>query len=388
MKLSKIILLGALLLSIISPTFNKGYVYLSETQEEKASRLSKEIAGYEREITKLQSESNTLSNQIAQYDIQIKLTSLKVTDTEEKISLLGGRIDQLEVSLTSLSNAFTNRAVQTYKMSKVNSPMLMILTSSDLSSIFTSYHYLKRILEADRDLLIRLEEAQQTYKDQKSDQERLQEELKKQQQVLGSQKAAKANLLLQTKNDERKYQQLLNQARSEFEAIQAILAGRGDETEVGKVSEGQRIASIIQGASCNSSGEHLHFIVSRNGITDNPFNYLKSIDYENCSGSNCGSGDGDSFNPGGSWEWPITPKIKFSQGYGSTWAVKNTWVGRVYSFHNGVDVNSSSSSEVKAVKAGTLYRGSYAASSGCRLRYVRIDHDDGDLDTFYLHINY
>ena len=196
MKLSKIILLGALLLSIISPTFNKGYVYLSETQEEKASRLSKEIAEYEREITKLQSESNTLSNQIAQYDIQIKLTSLKVTDTEEKISLLGGRIDQLEVSLTSLSNAFTNRAVQTYKMSKVNSPMLMILTSSDLSSIFTSYHYLKRILEADRDLLIRLEEAQQTYKDQKSDQERLQEELKKQQQVLGSQKAAKANICL------------------------------------------------------------------------------------------------------------------------------------------------------------------------------------------------
>ena len=181
---------------------------------------------------------------------------------------------------------------------------------------------------------------------------------------------------------------MLAQARAEFEAIQAIIAGKGTETEAGQVSEGQRIANIIQGSSCNSGGSHLHFIVRKQDSTaDSPFTYLKSgISYQNCSGSSCGGNDGDSFNPSGSWNWPIQSNIKFNQGYGSTWAVRNTWVGKIYNFHNGIDINSDSSSEVKAVRAGKLYQGSY--NVGCRLKYVRVDHDDSDLDTLYLHINY
>jgi len=133
----------------------------------------------------------------------------------------------------------------------------------------------------------------------------------------------------------------------------------------------------------------LHFITSQDGKAVNPFNYLRpGVDFENCSGSSCGSSDGDAFNPSGSWDWPIAPKIKYSQGFGSTWATRNTWVGRIYSAHNGIDINSNSGSEVKAVRGGTLFRGSYSGASGCRLRYVRVDHDDSDLDTFYLHINY
>jgi murein DD-endopeptidase MepM/ murein hydrolase activator NlpD len=129
--------------------------------------------------------------------------------------------------------------------------------------------------------------------------------------------------------------------------------------------------------------------VAQNGNTFNPFSYLASgVGFENCSGSSCGSSDGDIFNPSGSWSWPITPSIKFTQGYGVTWAVRNTWVGRIYSSHNGIDINNETNSEVKAVKGGTLYRGSYGGSGGCRLRYVRVHHDDGGLDTYYLHINY
>ncbi|OGM25612.1 hypothetical protein A2962_03720 [Candidatus Woesebacteria bacterium RIFCSPLOWO2_01_FULL_39_61] len=376
--------------SVLTFVFLKagGQLIQAETETEKLERLTREISQYESEISKLKSQATTLSNLIAQYDAQIRLTTLKIEQTEEKILLLGGRIDQLETSLQSLTDAFTNRVVYTYKMSKLNEPYLILISSPDLKTAFTSFHYLKKIESADRDLLVRLEKAQLTYEEEKVDQEALQKELESQKTVLGAQKAAKATLLEQTKNDEKKYQQLLSQARAEFEAIQAILAGKGDEEEVGKVSQGQRIASIIPGASCNSSGPHVHFIVSQNGATQNPFSFLRGIDYENCSGSSCGSNDGDPFNPGGSWDWPINPKVKFSQGYGSTWAVRNTWVGRIYSFHNGIDINSNSSQEVKAARSGTLYRGSYGGGGGCRLRYVRVDHDENDLDTFYLHINY
>lgn len=369
--------------------FTDRFYISAETEEERLERLGSEIEKYQQELNRLQSQASTLSNQIAQFDAQINLTTLKITQTEEKILLLGGRIDQLEASLQALQRAFVSRAVRTYKMSRFNEPYLMLMTSPNLKSAVSSYHYLQRIQEADRDLLIRLEDAQGTYEKEKVDQEELQLQLEDQKDMLDAQKAAKANLLEQTRNDEKRYQQLLATARAEFEAIQAIIAGKGQEEEVGSVSQGQRIASIIQGPSCNSSGAHLHFIVRQGESTQNPFSYLNaSISVENCSGSSCGSGDGDPFNPSGSWDWPISSPIKYSQGYGSTWATRNTWVGRIYSFHNGIDINSESSAEVRAVRSGTLYRGSYGGASGCRLRYVRVDHDDTDLDTLYLHINY
>lgn len=370
-------------LLIITP-----YGVNAQTQEEKLKRITNEIETYEKEIEKLKNQASTLSNQIAQYNAQIRLTTAKIVQTEEKILLLGGRINQLEDSLESLGNAFSSRVEQTYKMARLNDPTLLLVLSPDLSRAVSSFYYLKRIQEADRSLLVRLEDAQLTYKTEKVDQEVLQSDLEEQKAVLGVQKSAKANLLEVTKNDEKKYQSLLAKARVEFEAIQAIIAGKGEEEEVGKVGQGQRIASITQGASCNSSGGHVHFIVKSGENTQNPFNYLKGgVDYKNCSGSSCGSGDGDGFIPSGSWEWPISPKINFTQGYGSTWATKNTWVGKIYKFHNGIDIDSESS-EVRAVQAGTLYRGSYGGSGGCRLRYVRVDHDGSDLETFYLHINY
>lgn len=359
-----------------------------ESTEQKLQKLTDEIAKYQGEITRLQTQANTLSNQIAQYDAQIRLTSLKISQAEEKIAILGGRIGQLEVSLTALSDAFANRAVETYKMARFGDTLLVLITAPDLSGAVSRFHYLRKIQEADRDLLVRLQEAQTSYVVEKESQEDLQNQLEAEKTKLAGQKAAKAELLRLTRNDEKRYQELLAQARSELEAIQAILAGKGTESVVGHVNEGERIASIIQGASCNSSGSHVHFIVSSSGVTQNPFSHLKSgVGYENCSGPFCGSPDGDAFNPAGSWNWPINPTVRFSQGYGVTWAVKNTWLGSIYGFHNGIDINGVNN-EVKAVRSGTLYRGSYVGSAGCSLRYVRVDHDENDLDTFYLHINY
>lgn len=352
------------------------------------SHIQEKITCLSNKVSQLSTQASTLKNQISQFDYQIRLTSLRVQDAEEKIAQLGGRIGQLEDSLTVLSKAFSERAVETYKMSRLEESFTFLFTAPGLDEAVSRFHYLQRVQEADRELLEKLETAQTSYEGQKADQEELQAELKKQQANLNAQKAAKAALLSATKNDEQKYQSLLSQARAEYAAIQAIIAGKGTETQAGHVNEGQRIATIIQGPSCNSSAAHLHFIVRKSGgVTDNPFSYLASgISFDNCSGSSCGSSDGDSFNPSGSWVWPISSKIKFTQGYGSTWAVRNTWVGKIYSFHNGIDINSDSSSEIKAVKAGTLYQGSY--NVGCPLRYVRVDHDDSDLDTMYLHVNY
>ncbi|MDP3994795.1 MAG: hypothetical protein Q8P91_03110, partial [bacterium] len=204
-----------------------------------ASEIQQEIEKYEQELSRLTQQSKTLSGQIAQFDAQIKLTSLKIAQTEEKILLLGGRIDQLEGSLTALTKAFSSRVVETYKVAKSGSSFFFLISSEDVNQAVTRFHYLQKIQEADRVLLEKLQKAQSIYKVEKTDQEILQDELEKQKANLDIQKKAKNTLLLQTKNNEKKYQQLLSQAYAEKAAIErALVSG----VKVGPVKRGDPIA--------------------------------------------------------------------------------------------------------------------------------------------------
>jgi peptidoglycan hydrolase CwlO-like protein len=341
--------------------------------------INDQIKQYETEISRLKSQANTLSNQIAQFDAQIRLTTLKIQETQEKILLLGGRINQLEISLEALTEAFATRATETYKMTRLGDSLIMLITASDLGEVVSRYHYLQRIQEADRDLLVRLQEAQDVYEEEKDDQESLQAQLEEQGKVLGAQKTAKAELLAITRNDEKRYQNLLAKARAELAAIQAIIAGRGEETEVGFVSEGSRIASVIPSVSACSSGAHLHFEVVQGGAHQNPANVLipKSVIWDNTP-------DGQ-FGFSGSWQWPLNDPIRITQGYGMTYyaSVLKYYGG---SPHTGLDMVNSNDHTVKAARSGTLYRGAIGCGGGT-LRYVRVQQRDG-YDTYYLHVNY
>lgn len=356
--------------------------------EQQLEEIRRKIADTQAQLAQNQKQQVSLKNEIAYQDSQIELTTLKIAETEQEIHGLSSQIDELEVSLADLSKVFAQRVVATYKVARLANTITLLLAADNVNVFISRFYYLQKIQQNDHDTLVQLQTTQTNYEGQRQKREELKTRLESQQVKLAAQKNQKQHLLEITKNDEKKFQQLLASAKAELEAIQAIIAGRGSETKVGQVSAGARIATIIQGASCNSSGEHTHFIVSKDGATQNPFNYLKQgIEYNNCSGSGACS-EGDPFDPHGDWDWPVSPKVQYTQGYGVTWAVQNTWVGKIYGFHNGIDINSTSSDEVKAVKSGTLYRGSYSGSGGCALRYVRVHHDDGGLDTFYLHINY
>ena len=185
------------------------------------------IQQYTDQISKLQGQANTLKNQIAQFDAQIKLTTLKIAQTQDKIVLLGGRIDQLGDSLTSLTIAFSSRAVETYKLSRFENNFALILSASDMTDAVSRLHYLQKIQEEDRNLLEKLQTAQTTYQGEKTDQEALQKQLKAQQASLNAQKTAKNNLLSATRNDESRYQSLLSQAKAQLAAFQNFVSRQG-----------------------------------------------------------------------------------------------------------------------------------------------------------------
>lgn len=362
---------------------------------EKIKCLTDLMAEYEGKISQLQGKQKTLATTISVLNGRIFLTQTQILKTEEEVNLLQEEIDKLFVKIEKLNDIVIDvsallavRIEETYKRSFLPQ-IYLFFSSSGFSDFISRLKYLKMAQKNDREILFDLEEAKQNYDAQKNLKEEkqkelgvLQERLQTQKVLLAQQKSSKQELLKVTRNDEQKFQGLLAKARAEFAAIQSILAGKGEETKVGDIKEGEKIASIISGTSACSTGTHLHFEIAKNGANINPASMLKSkdVDWDLCGWYGC---DG-SFGFSGPWEWPVSGKPRITQGYGMTaYARSGAYGGNA---HTGLDMVSGDLS-VKSVKPGVLYRGSIACGGGT-LRYVKVDHKDGDIDTYYLHINY
>jgi len=226
-----------LLLVFVTLFFQAGFLWAKTPAE-----LQQEIANYEKEIRRLNLQSTTLFNQIAQYDAQIKLTTLRIEEIGARIDLIAGRIDGLKDSVESLSAVHNQRVVEEYKYYRVDTPLLFFIFNGDLSAVLKHYTYLRRIQNEDAVILSRLTAAKDNYENQKKEQEKLFEQLKLQEASLANQKKAKANLLAITKNDEKRYQQLLTEANLQLAAIRRFVSGQGG-------------ASILQNQTvCNDWG--------------------------------------------------------------------------------------------------------------------------------------
>lgn len=362
------------LLALASAVFLFAYSKVVFAQDACSGDVTQRISCYENNISKLKDSSKTLANQIAQFDAQIKLTSLKIQQTEDQIEMLTGRIDQLSDSLSELNQAFSQRAIETYKIARIGNPILVLLTSGSLDEAYGTFSYLKRIQDADRSLIERLKNAQTTFEAEKISQEELQLTLENQKKTLDSQKNAKNLLLSQTRNDEKRYQSLLAQALAEKAAIEkALVSG----TNVGPVKAGDPIALVGNSGypSC-STGKHLHFEVRKSGTWVDPGPYMQSktlIDEERGGSVTLGSG---------SWQWPIQDPIRLTQHYGQTpYSWRYSYSGGI---HTGYDMVSKSSDVIRAPADGNLFKSSEKCGSST-INIVYIDHGGG-LMTFYLHV--
>ena len=349
---------------------------------------------YQNKLNQNQGQQKTLLSTIAYYDNKMALTIAQIAKTEaelktleEDIATLTVKISRLDENLTTISKLLISRVGAGYKRSLFN-PVLMLFSSDGLTSFMQKAKYLELAQQNDKNLLTELQNA----KNQHEQQKQIEEEKRKQAEVLKqtlatqnatllTQKQSKQQLLEVTKNDEKTYQSLLAAARAEMAAIQSILAGGGKEEKIGSVNEGDKIASIISGSSACSSGTHLHFQVADNGVNQNPANFLKSQDvnwdlcgwWPDCDGS---------FSFTGSWNWPINGKPRITQGYGMTaYAKTGAYSGGP---HTGLDMVSDDL-VVKAVKTGTLYKGAIGCGGGV-LSYVKVDHQGSNIATYYLHV--
>jgi len=382
-RLAILIFTLGLFLGLARPIF-------SDTQQD-LDQKKQEIDQIKQELEKVQGQKQTLASTISYLNNKIRLTEAQLTSTESELASIKTQIEDLSQKITSLDNSLEDltaqllhRVTQSYKESRLN-PFITLVASDSLNQLVSHLKYMQLVEHKNRDLIYQLETTRTDFDQQKTLKQQKEEELnaltqkyEAQKQSLAQQQLDKKNLLELTKNDEKRFQTELSKKMAELDAIQSIIAGKGDETEVGDINEGKVIASIIPGPSACSSGAHLHFEVDKNGSHQNPAGYLsgKSVGWDN--------GPDGPFDFTGSWPWPLSDPIRITQGYGMTFYAS---VIRYYGGnpHTGIDMINNDL-QVKAVRKGKLYRGAIACGGGT-LRYVRVQQDDG-IDTYYLHINY
>ncbi len=321
-------------------------------------------------------QANTLAGQVTFYDAQIKLVISKITQTEGQIASISGKISSLEDKLQEKSRLLEKQIRLSYKQGQID-PLQVLFSSGDVSQLISRFKYLQIVQSTNRRFLAETQAVQNNYGQQKTLVQDSQKRLLTQKKSLANLRADKENLLNETKKSEAVYQQLLATARAEL----AASLGQGDEKFMRNVGEGEVIGRIISSASGCSSGQHLHFEIHKDGQVQDPNNYLRNISF---SYSYTNISYYGSINPHGSWDWPMNSPVQINQGFGSTGYARNFYAGRV---HNGIDIDSLSSTTVKAVKAGKLYSGSIQCGGRYpgSLLYSKVEQSDG-ITALYLHM--
>lgn len=389
--MKKFLLLPFFLLSffIVPSAFS---ATLDDCEKDPGTNLNECVDIFQKKINDLGSQKKTLASQIAQFDTQIRLTQLRIFEAEativkleKEIGVLGFRIGYVTDSIDKLESLVKERIVATYQQGFV-SDLELVLSADNFSDLILRLQYLKQVQENDKKILASLQETKSNYANQKDEREAKQaaiEENKKKlegfKSNLDTQKLDKQRFLDITKNDETRFQQLLAQALAEKKAISAAFSeaiSRLNSGEGESISEGQTIATVgNSGSPTCSTGAHLHFMVTKDGSTQDPANYLKDV-----------SPGWDNPDPRssytGSWNWPISnPTV--NQIYGKSYYVTHLgWYGG--GIHDGIDMVGSSA--IKAPRAGKLILGSTHCGSSV-LKYAALKHnDDSGIITLYLHI--
>lgn len=181
-----------------NPVYGEDYSNMSIDQLEK---LQSELI---KSSTTLSNQIKLISVQIAQTQQKIKNTTLSINNLKNDITDLTVKIGNLDVSLNDLTALYLQQIVQNYKLQK-KIPVYSLLLFGNLNDYLENYKYLSQFQRSSQDTLVNLEttrttlaQEKQTKAQKQAEMEALEKTLAKQQNELNSQNKIKNDLLKTT----------------------------------------------------------------------------------------------------------------------------------------------------------------------------------------------
>ncbi len=204
-----------------------------EEKNQEIKRLETEAAKYRTTLDEIGRTANTLQSQIANLekaikglDANIRVTNAKITRTNLEIQALGAGIREKE-SAIEIQRARIGTLVGTLAANDRETPLEILMKNETLSEFFASVDALRNIQRDLVGLLADLRAARQDLKERKVTAESKRLELASLVEDLADQKALQVEerrernfLLAETKNQERRYQELLGEVERKREALQ------------------------------------------------------------------------------------------------------------------------------------------------------------------------
>ncbi len=217
---------------------DQNYEEILKQKEAEQKELEKKIEEYSQKLNELNKQHRTLAGQIKYYNTQIQLTNYRIKKLEKEkevvettIKLLKSKITILNTSLEKMKIILTNRLVQEYKLAHLSS--VSFLNGQDFNYKVALQLYLKKLIKSDEEMIKKLSSTQNSFNQEKEIKEKRKKQLetitkslKRQKIILAQQQAEKKRLLEITKGDEKRYQQLLAEAKAQMAALKAFAARR------------------------------------------------------------------------------------------------------------------------------------------------------------------
>lgn len=205
-----------------------------QIEEKKSSieELKTKMETYQKNIQAKQAESASLSNQlsildnqIAKAELDLKASTLEIAETQLEIRKVELEVLKKEDSIAKQKNNLAEILQEIYKNDQENSIKIFILNNS-LSNFFNQVEYTKNLQNGLQSALTNLKDEKQTLVGQKTRLVQkqdtlitLKKNLELQRAEVSGQITIKNELLINTRESEQKYNELLSKSRQEQQAI-------------------------------------------------------------------------------------------------------------------------------------------------------------------------
>ncbi len=208
-----------------------------EAKKSDVSELKRQLSVYEENIKKKQKEAASLTNQLSILDNKIAKTNIDIKATQEEITATKLETRKLELQILNNTDRINNQKLnlgavlqEIHENDKKNELHIFLLNKT-ISDFYNQIEYTKDLQMSLQSALGDLKNEKKTLEEKKTEVKKKEEELaklkenleQKQTEITGEIKY-KDDLLVSTKQSEKKFNELYQQAKRDQEAVSAQIA--------------------------------------------------------------------------------------------------------------------------------------------------------------------